>query len=380
VSGRWQELLQIGLLALAVRAAGAWALGGGAPFGPDGTGAEAAVHLGGHLYPWHIEGIRLFGSARALSIAAGTLTAPLLADWGRRVGLGTGGGWLWACLPLAVYTGVLSAGDAPALLLVVAGAWLTTFGRLAALLGGALALSSVAVKPIALPALALLSLRPWSLLGLLMALPAWLPWLQPLLQPRLRSGLLGSWWLAGQPEGAAAWASWLGQGAMALLEAPPWAGLPLLLLARPRGRLALAAGAGLLCTGALFGEQLSARYLSAALAAGLPLLRRRPPLALALLMPSALLMAELGAERARRDPESVPPALPTPGWLKVGPLFDECSADGATAMRRRAAELALELPPGARVEVEALPHGRQGELTWPLQVARPDVIIELRRP
>jgi len=47
--------------------------------------------------------------------------------------------------------------------------------------------------------------------------------------------------------------------------------------------------------------------------------------------------------------------------------------EGASAMRLRAAQLAEEAPPGSVIEVEPLPHGREGELLWPLRVARPDL-------
>ena len=63
----------LGLLvwALVCRVAGAAILGEGAPFGPDGTGAEASVHIEGHLYPLHIAALSAIGSARTLSVATG---------------------------------------------------------------------------------------------------------------------------------------------------------------------------------------------------------------------------------------------------------------------------------------------------------------------
>jgi len=69
--------------------------------------------------------------------------------------------------------------------------------------------------------------------------------------------------------------------------------------------------------------------------------------------------------------------VPVLGWPLVGAdeLFEQCSTDGATALRRHAAELAKTLPPGATVQVVRRRDGREGELAWPLRVARPDVVI-----
>ena len=87
------------LAALGLRLGGSWILGDGAPFGPDGTGAEASVHLGGYLYPLHIALIGLVGDGRTLSIACGTATVLLLWVYARRLGLGSTAGWLAAALP-----------------------------------------------------------------------------------------------------------------------------------------------------------------------------------------------------------------------------------------------------------------------------------------
>ena len=54
-----RELGALVLLALSARLVGAWLLGEGAPFGPDGTGLEAAVVLGGHRYPAHVAAVGL---------------------------------------------------------------------------------------------------------------------------------------------------------------------------------------------------------------------------------------------------------------------------------------------------------------------------------
>lgn len=393
------------LVALGLRAGGVWVLGEGAPFGPDGTGAEAAVHLGGHLYPLHITLIGLLGSGRTLSILAGTLTVLLLWVYGRRLGLGSAGGWLAAALPLAVYPSCLTAGDAPALLFVVAGATLATFGRGAAVAGGALALASVAVKPVVLPALVLLLPRPLALVGVALGLPAALRWLKPLVDPKVDGGLLGTWWQAGggrPPAAPAEVGAQLVGGLEALVGAPLWALVPLALVAgvgavRPWAaaredaeperwtRLAvLAPLAGLVLTAALFGERLAPRYLMASVVALLPWAGAALPRwsAAALLLPTAAVLTQVAAYRAVSDPTAAIPAvpvLPLPP-VEAGPLFDEASTEGATAMRARAAELAATLPEGATVTVERRPHGREGELVWPLKVARPDVKFEIVAP
>lgn len=389
-------------IALLVRVLTATSLGGGAPFGPDGTGAEAAVHLGGHLYPLHVRLIDLFGSGRALSVLAGALNCLLLWAWGRRRGLGGGGGWLAVTLPLLVYTSALSAGDAPALSFALGGALLSTTGRAGALLGGALALASVAVKPVVLPALVLLLPSPFALLGLLLVLPFAAPWIEPLTRPRPTGGLLGSWWASTEgrpPEGLVAVAGMVVAGLRALTAAPLWTGvvlaplalLPLLRRADRTPLTGLGAGAalvGLFAVAALFGERLAPRYLTASLAALLPFIglplrgaRRSIAAALPLLWASSALVTQLALERARQDPEASVPltwALSLPN-VDAEALFDECSTRGATAMRREAGELARSLPVGATVEVEHRVHGREGELTWPLRIQRPDLQIRVRQ-
>lgn len=395
-----REALALGLVALALRGAAAWSLGGGAPFGPDGTGVEAAVHLGGHLYPAHVALVAALGSARAASVATGTLSCLLLWAWGRRVGLGGLGGWLLATLPLGLLPSALSAGDAPALAVVLLGALLSTAGgRAGAVLGGLLAAGAVTVKPLALPALVLLLARPWSLLGAALGLAGLQPWLRPLLHPLPRGGLLGTWWLGsgGAPPAPADLPAWLAAGLGPLPRAPAWALVPLLAAAplgglrahqAPRATRLAALGPPLaaLAVAALLGERLQARYLAPALAAALPFLGPllpRPalavPAALLPLVPALALLTQLGAERARRDPEAGVPALPVLPWPQVGvaALFEDASTDGATALRRQAADLAATLPPGATVRVQRRDHGREGELAWPLRVARPDLRVEV---
>lgn len=399
------ELALLLLAALGLRVAGAWALGGGAPFGPDGTGAEAAVHLGGHLYPLHIAMIRLVGDGRTVSIIAGTLTCGLLWGYGRRLGLGPAGGWLCAALPLAVYPSCLSAGDAPALLVVVTGATLATLGRGAAVFGGALALSAVAVKPVVLPALVLLLPRPLAFVGVAMGLPAALRWLKPLVDPKVDGGLLGTWWQAGggaPPSSGGEIAAQLQGGVEALIGAPLWALAPLALVAgvgaawpwaaRREGpgpdravQLAvLAPLLGLLLVAALFGGRLAPRYLMASVVALLPWAGAALPRwgAAGLLWPTIAVITQVAAHRALADPTAGVPGVPVLSVppIAAGPLFDESSTEGATALRAEAAALAISLPEGATVTVERRPHGREGELVWPLRIARPDVRFEVVSP
>jgi len=390
------EAVALVALALGVRLVAATALGRGAPFGPDGTGAEAAVVLGGHLYGLHVWLIRLFGSARALSIAAGVASCLLLWGIGRRTGLGGGGGWLAATLPLAVYTSVLSAGDAPALALVLVGVWLACRGRLGGIVGGGAAAASVAIKPVALPAALLLLAWPWAAAGFGGALVPLSRWLQPLLAPRPHSGLLGSWWQASggaPPTDPAGWLDLVDNGGRALLGAPAWTLAPLLVLGvavaflpgQRRARLAAIAPllAGL-AIAAAFGERLEPRYLASAVVIALPFVGRMLPRGLlpvavvALLWPTAAVITQVAAERGQRDPLAgvAPwPVVELPA-VDAAALFDESSTDGATALRNMAFELAGSLPPGGTVTVRRRPHGREGELVWPLLTLRPDVRVE----
>jgi hypothetical protein len=399
------ELALLLTAALGLRVAGAWALGGGAPFGPDGTGAEAAVHLGGHLYPLHIGLIGLVGDGRTLSIIAGTLTCGLLWLYGRRLGLGSAGGWLAVALPLAVYPSCLTAGDAPALLFVVAGATLATLGRGAAVLGGAVALAAVAVKPVVLPALVLLLPTPLAFVGVALGMPAALRWLKPLVDPKEDGGMLGTWWQAGggsPPASGGEVGAQLVGGLEALVGAPLWALVPLALVAAlgaawpwaarredaEPSRLVRASALGpllgLLVVATLFGERLAPRYLMASVVALLPWAGAVLPRwsATALVIPTAALLTQVAAYRAHADPTAGVPALPVLPLppVEAGPLFDEASTEGATALRAEAAALAQTLPEGATVTVERRPHGREGELVWPLRVARPDVTFEVVAP
>jgi hypothetical protein len=396
------ELAVVTVLAFILRYGAVWALGEGAPFGPDGTGAEAAVHLGGHLYPLHIEAIRYVGDARTLSLLTGTLTIPALYLVGHRNRLTGAGVWMAATLPLAVYPSALAAGDAPALFVAVLGALLATFGRAGALLGGALAMACVAVKPIAAPALALLLLQPVSLIGAAVTLPFTAGWLEPLWSPRDRSGLLGSWWpefgnaIPADPED---FARLITTGLEQLASEPMWVAVPLAGLAvigsafpPPKGSPDVGTGNRvtvlvflliLIGIAGAFGDRLSPRYYAAVIVpmtlwAGFIVPR---PLALILVIPTFALVTQVGIYRGEMDRGAEIPELP---HLEIPPvdarlLFDESSTRDATRMREEAARLAKELPHGATYRIEARSHGREGETVWPLKVARPDVRIVVVR-
>jgi len=387
--------LRVLIFALLIRVVGSWVLGEGAPFGPDGTGAEAAFHLGGHPYPLHIAMLHLTGgSARALSMAAGALTAGMLWSWGRRVGLGGLGGWLVAVAPICVLPGTLAGGDAPALAVVVAGAWVSTIGGPWRFVGGALAAASVAVKPIALPAMVLLLVRPAALLGALPVLLLLHGFTRPLWSPEPSSGLLGTWWTASQGAPPSNWLQWGWAGLGHLASLPVWAGLWLAALAvcgvwlhrLERGVIALFVGALLVTwgTAALFGGRMEVRYLSAAICASLPLagaaLRGRRALGIGLvallLWPTAGVLTQLGEYRKAQDPLAWTPGVPAI-WFPFDPrpIFDACSTPDATRMRLLAHQIAEVAPEGATITTPPRADGREGELFWPLQILRPDLKV-----
>jgi hypothetical protein len=388
--------LRVLIAALVVRIFGAWVLGEGAPFGPDGTGAEASFILGGHPYPLHMGLLHLTGgSARSLSMASGALSAALLWSWGKREGLGGGGGWLAVVVPLCVLPSVLAAGDAPALTVVLCGVWITTLGGPWVYLGGALAAASVGVKPIALGALVLLLARPRSLFAAAPVLLLLHGFTRPLWGPVPGTGLLGTWWAASegvQPGSWLSWLSWLMDGLRHVARAPLWAGvalLPLTLLSAWRlpGRrwlwLSLGLLAGTLGTAALFGDRLEARYLAAPVCAALPLIahgigrRGTAVLACLLVWPTLGVLTQLGEYRQTEDPLAlVPDMAVVPFPVDPRPLFDACSTSDATRMRQLAFQIAEVAPQGATITTQARPDGREGELFWPLQVLRPDLKVQ----
>lgn len=390
--------LRVLAVALSVRIVGAWLLGEGAAFGPDGTGAEAAVVLGGHPYPLHIEWLRLMAAdARALSMLTSSVSCALLWLWGRRVGLGGAGGWLAVSLPLSVFPGVLAAGDAPALMLVLLGAVMSTVGGAVTVVGGVVALLSVAVKPIALPALVLLLVHPLSLVGSASALLVMRSFVRPLWAPMPSGGLLGTWWVASDGAPPEMWLSWFGAGLMRIVGAPAWGltwvfalGAAAVLFSRVSPRLrvtGLAAALMAVFIGSLFGSRMELRYLSAAFIAALPfagLVLKSPRVtAVAVLIglwPTVALMTQLGAERASRDASAWVPSVPVVSVPSVdaGPIFNSCSTDDATRLRNLAIQLAEVAPKGSTIITDALPDGREGELFWPLRALRPDLKVQPR--
>ena len=90
------------LLAMVIRVVCSFLIGAGT-FGPDGTGAEAAVQLGGHPNPILPLLIGFFGGGRGLSVFSGAVTAVACAKLGQRLG---GNPWtcglMGACAPLLV--------------------------------------------------------------------------------------------------------------------------------------------------------------------------------------------------------------------------------------------------------------------------------------
>jgi hypothetical protein len=385
-------------VALLVRIAGALMLGEGAPFGPDGTGAEASVFLGGHPYPLHIVMLRFFSAdARALSMSCGALNCVLLWIWGRRMGLGGSGGWLAAVAPLAVLPGVLAAGDSPALTVALMGTVIASRGRLYAVMGGAMAALCVAVKPIALPALVLLVAHPLSMLGVGTSLLLMRQYTRPLWSPMADGGLLGTWWVSSKgvpPE--AVW-SWLGDGAERMVQSELWGLIFLIPMAavlgviQGRNRLLKITACGpflaALLVSAMFGSRLELRYLCVPFVVALPflgvMLRRGPILVGACLLslwPTAAVVSQLGAERARLDTQAT-----VPDWIvievpqvDVGPIFRACSTEDATRLRNLAFQLAEVAPLGSTIITEARPDGREGELFWPLRVLRPDLKVAVQ--
>lgn len=389
------------LFALALRALAAWWLGPG-PFGPDGAGAEAAVVLGGHPYPLHPALIQTLGDARLLSVLGGVLAAWSVGRMGELLGA-RASGVLAACAPLLLLTSAMAGGDSAAAGAAGAGLALAWSGH--PLVGGLLAASSIAIKPVALPILPLVllcglfpggprfaSLR--ALAGLLGGSLPWLSTLDPLLRPRPHAGLLGSWWRSTQ-DLPPAWGSFLdlGHAALgALAGLPLWTGLHALLLLAILGLVRtehrklpaivlIFSLLALVAPAALLGDQLRPRYLAAA---SLPLtavaglgLRSLWPLAMALLWPAAAFISQLAALRAGEEGLPQRPTLPWPAAMDTREAYRDAGVCGAGELREMAAKLAESLPQGATVTVLRLRDGREGELRWPLLARRPDLQIAL---
>jgi len=372
---------------------------GAGTFGPDGSGVEAAVELGGHpnvLFPVLVD---FFGGSRGLSAFSGAATAVACAKMGERFG----GrllvcGFMGACAPLLVAPASMSGGDAPAIALAASGLALALWNH--PFSGALLAGLSLGVKPIALPLFLLLPAgllftedkRRFTLRLLLgMALPLVIFWsaLDPLIHPRPSSGILGSWWLAtdGQIPALPQWPGLCWGGFKALLALPTWTGHPLLgLLAlwaciRSKDRrlwvfLGLSVAA-ILLTAAPMGSQLRVRYLGPAsvgvtVLAGVGLSRKiwAPFL---FLWPCLAFCSQLGALRASEEGMSPRPEL---GWVRpinVEPSFEEGGVCGGKELRSMAKGLIERLPEGAEVAAIRLRDGRESELFWKLRVARPDL-------
>ena len=390
------------LVALGVRVAGALLIGP-SPFGPDAPGIAAAVELGGHPYPLHPLLVGLIGGLRPTSVILGTLAVLGCARLTERLdGSPWSGGLLAACAPLFVFTSALDGGDAPALGLCALGLALAFSDKP---LGGAILCGlSLAVKPIVAPALVMLlvapalSERPLQHLarmaaGLALSIAPFHFVLDPLLAPKPRAGLLGSWFLAtnGDVPSAGELFGLFGTALETLVALPSWTGHPVLgilatvgaLLPGPHRRqrlaiLVLAAGV-LLTTTALLGEATQPRWLAAA---SLPLvalagvgLRRAPPLGLVFLPPGMAALDGLAAVRAVEDPGTTEPiGLSWPGRIDSLAHFRDSSICGAHQLRGLVGQLSGEEGP---VYVLQLRDGREGELTWPLQVRRPDLEIRV---
>ena len=326
-----------------------------------------------------------------------SVSCGLLWFWGRRVGLGGAGGWLAVSLPLSVFPGVLAAGDAPALMVVLFGVVLTTFGGAFTVVGGVIAAVSVAVKPIALAGLVLLLARPTALFGAVSALLLLRGFIRPLWSPMPDGGLLGTWWVSSDGAPPEMWLSWFGAGAWRIVDAPAWGlcwifwlGALAVLFSDVEKRIRVAAfgaTASAIVVGALFGSRMELRYLSTSFVVALPflgaLIRSRRTTITAVLLgawPTAALLTQLGAERAARDADAWVPNVPVVAFpaVEVGPMFNACSVDDATRWKNLAIQLAEVAPKGSTIITEALPDGREGEIVWPLRVLRPDLKVQTR--
>ena len=398
---RLPVLLGVALVAAAVRLLGSAWIGPG-PFGPDGPGIEAAVALGGHPYPGHPWLVALVGDQRLTSVLGGVVAA-MATGWlcQRLGGRLLSGGLLAACAPLFVLVSVLDGGDAAALGVAALGIALAASGR--PLLGGLVALLALGVKPVVAPALVVLAITPLlaerrlrhtlllvagSAAGLALVHGT----LDPLLRPREASGILGSWFMA--THGAVPTLAQLPQltsaGFERLLDLPSWTGHPALggtaLIGafwpgrhrRVRIALLLLAAGTMLATSTLLGDRLEGRWLAGA---SLPLvalagvaLKRVPWVAFLFGFVGLAFVDHVAAERDRQDPGTASPIGLLPDRWDARPTFEASSICNASQLRALHTEL-LDHP--GPVTVQPLHDGREGELTWPLQAARPDLEIHV---
>jgi hypothetical protein len=386
------------LLALFVRLICSVLIGTGV-FGPDGTGVEASVHLGGHpnvLFPWLVE---FFGGSRGLSAFGGAVTAVACGKLGERLG---GSllvcGFMGACAPLLVLPASMSGGDAPAIAMATTGVAMALWNR--PLAGGFLAGLSLGIKATALP---LFLLLPAGLMycdnkkrfvlrlgaGLILPIFLFASTLEPLLSPRPNSGILGSWWLGSQGHfpGPTDWVSLSGIAFKNLLTMPTWTGHPLLgllafwaCLRSPDKRLWMVlflSAAALFLTAAPLGEVLKVRYLAAGtvgitVLAGVALSRWKWAPFL-FVWPCLAFATQLGDLRSTEEGTSPRPQL---SWLRpinVEPAFEDGAICGGKELRKIAKKLVKSLPENAEVAAIRLRDGRESELFWKLRVARPDL-------
>jgi len=386
------------LAAMIIRVVCSFLVGAGS-FGPDGTGAEAAVELGNHPNVLHPFLIDVFGGGRGLSALGGAVTAVACGKMGERLGGNLlACGFMGACAPLLVIPSSMAGGDAPAIALASSGVALAWWGH--PLKGGVLAALSLGVKGIALPILILL---PVSLIfvenkrrhaaQLAIAVLAvgifFLSSLDPLLQPRPHSGILGSWWLAtdGVPPTPGQWWSLGWVGFKEISTMPTWTGHPVLgLLAlwgciRAKNKalwwvLGLS-GFALLCTAAPLGSQLRVRYLAPA-SIGITVLAgcaigRAYWAPFLFLWPCLAFTSQLGALRSHEDGIGPRPRIPFLQDIDVEPTFEEGGICGGNELRNMARALAKSLPKNTEVAAIRLRDGREMELFWRLKIRRRDL-------
>ncbi|MCP4810188.1 MAG: hypothetical protein GY913_24320 [Proteobacteria bacterium] len=377
------------------------------PFGPDAPGVDAALVLGGHPYPLHPWLVSMVGDQRLTSILGGLVTAMACAQLGGRLGNGAlGAGLVAACAPLLVLVGALDGGDAPAVGMCALGLALAFSGR--PFLGGAVAALALGVKPVVAPLLVPLVLAP--LVGdattrrrvlqyVLLAIGTGLGLLAvhwtvlPLFRPKEASGILGSWFMAtnGSVPQMDQLPALVVAGFTRLWDLPVWTGHPILgglalfgaalpgRHRRVRIALAVLAAGTMLATSTLLGDGLNPRWIAAAsvplvVLAGIAL-RRVPYLAVVFAWPALAYVDGLAAMRATQDPGTASPiGIPWPLDRSAPQQFDSSSICNASQLR--ALHLELLDHPGP-VTVQPLRDGREGELTWPLQAARPDLEIRI---
>ena len=390
------------VFAVAVRAFAATLIGP-EPFGPDAPGVDAAVVLGGHPYPVHPALVKLLGGMRPTSVLLGAMAVLGCARLSERLdGSPWSGGLLAACAPLFVFTGAMDGGDAPALGLCALGLAFAYSDK--PLVGGLLCALSLAVKPIVAPALVPVLLAPlfsksparhMAMLatGLCLGIAPFHEVLDPLVSPKPRAGVLGSWFLAtgGEFPSLGELPALMATSIQVHIDLPTWIGHPLLgalagigaLLPGPRRRERIAlfalAGFTMLLTTALLGEATRPRWLAAAsfalVALGGVALRRVPYLALAFLWPALAAVDQLATLRSLEDPGTASGiGIGWPGRIDTIGQFRDSSICHASELRALVDE--LEGHQGT-LHVLQLRDGREGELVWPLQARRPDLDIRV---